>query len=664
MMGLGLRSTALAAVLFLGCHLAPAAQVPDYTAVREQFQQAMAQAALPTSGADTGAAAAADDAALRSYPLYPYLQAERIRQAFTVDPDATAVDRRAAGFLTTYGVLPVAAQLRRSWLENLAKRAQWDTFLSVFRDAGASDALRCQALTARIATGQTTQLGPTLVRLWLTTRDVRECDQPYAWGIEHGIITADLLERRARLALQAGNTALAKPLIARLPDAQAAPLRQWAALLDTPPRAIDKLLSRPATAVLPEALLAGWTRLARQDPDAAVARYARLIRARDLTAQSASPFALAVALALSWQRDARAEDFFARVSTRDLDDSALEWRARAAMWAGNWPLVAQSIAAMSETNRQSARWLYWAARAADQAGDTAQARRLFTALAPADNYYSGLAAARLGVDAMPHPQPLGRDAAVLARLAQIPALVRAHELLACQLRGSAIAEWQFAYDDLTPTERQQAVALAADWGWYDLAVTAATSLRIFYDYSLLYPQPYASAVAAAAQAAQLPVTLIYSVIRQESLYRTDVVSSAGARGLMQLVLSTARPTAKALKLPRPHATDLFDPQLNSTLGAEHLHQLLDKVDDQLPLALAAYNAGITAASRWLPAGRMAPDVWVENIPYNETRNYVQRILWHTVVYGWLRSDGKAQDTRSWLAPIHAPGADPARSQRH
>ena len=104
--------------------------------------------------------------------------------------------------------------------------------------------------------------------------------------------------------------------------------------------------------------------------------------------------------------------------------------------------------------------------------------------------------------------------------------------------------------------------------------------------------------------------------------------------------------------------DLFDPQINSTLGAEHLHLLLDKVDGQLPLALAAYNAGIAAASRWLPARSIAPDVWVENIPYNETRTYVQRILWHTVVYGWLRSDGQAQDT-----PSGSPRSAPAPPRR-
>jgi soluble lytic murein transglycosylase len=663
MRGLRWQPVAFTVLVLLACRMLPAAPIPDLSGARQEFLQAMALAQRPAQGpADSGPSATIDDVTLRSYPLYPYLQAERIRQALGDPAEVAEADRRAAGFLATYGVLPVGVQLRRSWLESLAQRSQWDAFLTLYRDAAASDALRCQALTARIATGQTAQLGPSLVRQWLTLREIPECEGPYAWGVEHGIITPELLERRARLALQAGNTALAKPLIARLPAAAALPLRQWAQLLDTPLPTIDALLNEPTATVPPEALLAGWVRLARQDPDAAVDRYAQLVRTRSLTADTASAYALAVALPLSWRRDARAEDFFARVSTRELDDSVLEWRARAAMWAGNWPLVTQTIAAMSETNRQSARWRYWNARALQQSGDAAEAHRLFAALAPDDNYYSGLAAARLGVNVTPHPMPLGRDEAVRAQLARLPALVRARELLSCELRSQAMTEWQFAFDELTPGERQQAVSVAADWGWYDLAVTVATSQRIFYDYDLLYPQPYESSVIAAARAARLPVSLIYGVIRQESLYRTDVVSSAGARGLMQLELSTAKPTARALKLPAPHMADLFDPRINSTLGAEHLHLLLDKVDGQLPLALAAYNAGIAAASRWLPAGSIAPDVWVENIPYNETRNYVQRILWHTVVYGWLRSDGQPQDTRSWLVPIRATGPAEARNR--
>jgi soluble lytic murein transglycosylase len=119
---------------------------------------------------------------------------------------------------------------------------------------------------------------------------------------------------------------------------------------------------------------------------------------------------------------------------------------------------------------------------------------------------------------------------------------------------------------------------------------------------------------------------------------------------MQLNLDTARRTARQWRLAAPTAAALFDPAVNVSLGAAHLKDLLERFDGQLPLALAGYNAGPNAARRWLPADAQEPDIWIENIPYNETRNYVQRILWHTVVFGWL--DGKqAQDTRSWLQDV-------------
>ncbi len=216
MRGLRFRPAALAVLLLLMCRVAPAADSPDYTNARELFLRAMGQAVPPAELGAEATVEANDDPALRSYPLYPYLQAERIVQALnaglTSVPIAAAADRRAAGFLATASLLPVGAQLRRSWLENLAQRSQWDVFLTVFRDAVANDALRCQALTAKIATGQTAALGPALVKQWLTLHEQPECDLPFAWGMDHGILTAELLERRARAALQAGNTALAKPL--------------------------------------------------------------------------------------------------------------------------------------------------------------------------------------------------------------------------------------------------------------------------------------------------------------------------------------------------------------------------------------------------------------------------------------------------------------------
>ena len=147
---------------------------------------------------------------------------------------------------------------------------------------------------------------------------------------------------------------------------------------------------------------------------------------------------------------------------------------------------------------------------------------------------------------------------------------------------------------------------------------------------------------------------MYGVIRQESLYRVDAVSSAGARGLMQLQIDTARRTARYLKLPKPELTDLFIPAINTSLGAGHLRMLLDRFDGQLPVALAGYNAGPNAAARWLPADQSVDaDVWIENIPYDETREYVQRILWHRLLFTWLGDDSRKEQSGFWLAPITA-----------
>jgi soluble lytic murein transglycosylase len=283
-------------------------------------------------------------------------------------------------------------------------------------------------------------------------------------------------------------------------------------------------------------------------------------------------------------------------------------------------------------------------------GEAAQAQPLYEALLADDNYYSGMAAAHLNRGLVPHPKEIHAQPQVLDRLIRIPAMLRARELFLCGMRPEASAEWQAGYESLTEEARQQAVRLASSWGWYDQAVQVAAAQHIFNDYGLLYPRPYSAEVNAAAQAAQLAPEIVYGVMRQESLYRVDAVSAAGARGLMQLQPGTARRTAQHTNRAMPSVEDLFVPSINTTLGAARLRMLLDEFDGQTPLALAGYNAGVNAVLRWMPPQQMDADIWVENIPYNETRAYVQRVLWHSLLFTWL-GDHAAQPTTSWLAPV-------------
>jgi soluble lytic murein transglycosylase len=348
------------------------------------------------------------------------------------------------------------------------------------------------------------------------------------------------------------------------------------------------------------------------------------------------------------------------VARADLDDYALEWRARAALWLRDWRAAAGAIDSMSQERRAHPRWRYWAARAAEERGDRSLAQPLYESVLASDNYYAALSAARLGRRAAPHPEALQADIEQLRALASRAGFVRTRELLLAGLPVAAAGEWAAAYGGTAEHERPQLIHLASSWGWHDVSVATATRQNVFFDYAVLYPQPYPDEVRAAAQLAQIAVPLLYGVIRQESLFRADAVSTAGAMGLAQLTPDTARVVARRSQQPPPKAADLLDPSVNVRLAAAYLRMLADRYSERLPVALAAYNAGPNAAERWLPETALDADVWIENIPYNETREYVQRVLWHSVVFGWLQT-GAPQNTADWLAPIARPTAAIASS---
>lgn len=626
-----------------------AAQPTDpYAGVRQEFQEAYAGVGKPSDST------ANDSEKLKHYPLYPYLEAERLRKA--LGPDSTVsedVDRHAAAFIAEYDSQPVARSLRRVWVESLARREQWARFLAEYRDSRRDEALRCRSFIARIALDETNGLVRDISAQWLTPHSVQECRIPFDWMKEQGVLTTELIEQRARLALKSGDAAFARQMIALLPAQRAAPLTQWAALLEKPKPGIDALIASPGTAVDDDTLLAGWARLARVDPDAAKERYAQFVRARNLGEQGASPYARALALRLAFNRDSAALDYFPRVAAADRDPQTLEWWARAALWSGDWKLAAKAIASMPEESRETARWRYWEARAAEQAGDSERAERLYESVLGNDNFYSGMAAGRLKRGLAPNVQALPELPEVEAALDRVPALVRARELFLSGMRQEASAEWQYGYRSLSEQQRRQSIRLAASWGWYDQAVATATAERVFNDYELLYPRPFDAEVTKAAKTARLRPELVYGIIRQESLYRADAVSSAGARGLMQLQIDTARRTARALKLPKPGLEDLFVPSVNTSLGAGYLRTLLDRFGGQLPVALAGYNAGPNAAARWLPDQSIDADVWIENIPYGETREYVQRILWHRLMFRWLADESRGEQKGFRLEPVTA-----------
>ena len=140
--------------------------------------------------------------------------------------------------------------------------------------------------------------------------------------------------------------------------------------------------------------------------------------------------------------------------------------------------------------------------------------------------------------------------------------------------------------------------------------------------------------------------LIHAVIRQETEFDPRAISSAGARGMMQMMPAVARQTARRMGLRYRYEALTYDPEYNMRLGRYHLQEVIDEFDGSYILALAAYNAGGHRARRWIRdyGDPRSPDVdpidWIESIPFSETRNYVQRVLENAQVYRWRFEGGE------------------------
>lgn len=598
-----------------------------------------------------------DSPALRAYPLYPWLVAARLRQG--VATGDAAAKQAAVAYLASAGEVAHVRDLRRALLTAAAARGDWAGFMSLWRDAVANDALRCQRLDARRATGDTATLAQEIAERWLAEDALPSaCAASIAWLKTQALYNQPLVERRLRARLLDGDTSRARALLPELPAERRPRFEAWLRQLSEPAKEFGALASGGPQLLDPEGLVDSWSRWARRSPNEAATLLDAFVAAQRLSAVQKQTLQRETALALSWNRDVDAVQLFRQVPDNLVDERSHEWRIRAALWAGEWNQALNWLAVLPEALAEQPRWRYWNARALDTVGQKGEAFQRFSRLAQENDTYGLLAAWRIGKGWTPINEPKPVSAEQRAALAATPAFVRAQEAWRAQQKSIASLEWADAIAAVPASAQSALVREAAALGWYDQAIVTATRFGIFRDLEVLFPQPYAELVQQAAARSGISAPWIYSVMRKESAFKPDAVSSANAVGLLQMLTGTAAMTAKALGQQAPTAEQLKDPSINVPLGAAHLREVLDKSDGRWQMALAAYNAGFGAVRRWRPPSRMEADVWIENIPFNETRTYVQRTLFHVGVYQWLAT-GKPVRANNWLPPVEpAPIAKP------
>jgi soluble lytic murein transglycosylase len=327
----------------------------------------------------------------------------------------------------------------------------------------------------------------------------------------------------------------------------------------------------------------------------------------------------------------------------------------------DWRAALAGIEAMPATQQDDDEWRYFRARALVELGRAKAAQPLYRALAQQATYYGFLAADRIGAPYAICPlHPATADAQREQAVLAMPGLRRAFELYAVDLPRYARREWTRALAGSDAATRQLAAELANRQGWYDRAVFTFSHGDMLRYYALRFPLASQDGLVAQAGQAGIDPAWAYGILRAESAWMTDAHSGADARGLMQLLPSTAAAVARRNGLAWGGGDSLYDPAVNVTLGTRHLAELAARFGDAPWLASAAYNAGSAKLGQWLDArGSLTPDLFVATIPYKETREYVARVMAFSVIYDW-RLHGDALPVSARMPAFVDPsGGQPA-----
>ncbi len=591
---------------------------------------------------------------VQGHPLEPLAAYWALRVRLDV---ASADDIRL--FLTRWRGTYWEDRLRNDWLLLLGARRDWPTLLqevAAFRMNDDAE-VRCYTALARLETGLVApgDIAAEVRDTWLAQRAAAPgCAAAAGRLIQAGALTPDVAWQRARLGVEAGRLAIATQAVGLLNP-------EWVPLVERAYQSPQRYLDDKVTALrhrTKEIVTLALIRLATQDPSAAAEEAAHLRWRAQLTAEERAWIWGAIGKRAALRLSDDAVRHFARADDALLPDDWRAWKVRAALRAGDWATVRRTIEHMGDKQRQDPTWTYWLARALQASGrpeDAAAAREAYARIAGSAGFYEKLAAETLGQPFTLPPAPPPPTPAERAAIRANAGLQRALLAIELGLRSEGVREWQYEIALHTPgglSERE--LLAAAEWACeravWDRCINTSSRTRDAIDMAQRFPMPLRELVVRRAREIGLDPAYVYGLIRQESRFVSDARSHVGASGLMQVMPATARWTARKIGLNGFEPSQITDPEVNVQIGTAYLKLALDDFEGSMAMAAAAYNAGPGRPRQWRQGPELEAAVWIENIPFDETRDYVKRVLSNTTVYAAILT-GQPQRLSSRLGRI-------------
>ncbi|MFT6102936.1 MAG: soluble lytic murein transglycosylase [Granulosicoccus sp.] len=599
---------------------------------------------------------------LTTYPLYPYLSYAELSRTLDSRRKAARIskygvsatsnrDKKAiTQFITQHNKSYLGDRLRSKWLDYLAEQKNWPDYKRYYQDSVKKTELKCFHLQAQLHTGE--PLDVTAVdQLWLSNRSQpNACNPIFAEWKKQGHLTPSKLWQRYTLAVDKSNTSLAK-YVQKNMSASDSYLADLYLKVHKSPQTVKEVKSRTRKALshdiasqhIIDIIEHGLYRYAYRQPEETYRLYKQFKKTYAFSEQASTRLNQRIAKQLISQDNiALASTLLKQMTSEDRADQ-VEYLLRKLLAKQAWSGVYYWISQLPEERINSDRWQYWIARSleslpasyADHDSTILSPAKTYRQLAGSRSFYGFLAADKQQTVYQFEDKPAPVNQTLIRELSSSTAVKRAKEFFLMGKMHRARTEWSYAVAGISTEEFIAAAQIAHQWGWNRKAIEAMAGAVYWDDLRIRFPVVHQEIIHNAADKHDIPSSLVFSIARQESAWEFDATSRVGARGLMQLMPATAKQTAKKARLAYKKSK-LFEPQYNIALGSHYITGLLEQYDDNRALAIASYNAGPHRVKQWLKKtnASLPLDVWVEIIPFKETRKYVQNVLSYEVIYNY------------------------------
>ncbi|MBO1519814.1 transglycosylase SLT domain-containing protein [Oceanisphaera pacifica] len=587
---------------------------------------------------------------LNEYPLAIYLDYQ-----YLVNHLSSLRTRQVTDFIAQHPDSLLSDRLEGRYLYRLAREQRWREFLALYPELPNSVALQCAHYRAKWATGDKAIAMAGAKTLWLYGHSrPSSCDPLFSAWHKAGGRTDEDIWQRILLAYNSGENGLVSYLSRQLSTSAQPDAAFLQSLTKKPKQLITGDLVKPQNKRQTQALAQALAKLANTDYAKVMNLYPSYQNQAGLSQPQVAKIEQGLARRLMYNRTREYRSWLDSRLPEMGNDELFELRARVAIWEQDWKSLPQWIARLSSDAQQNSRWLYWRGRALKAQNKEQASQQAWQQAATHRNYYGFLAAQHLQAPFSLRKKPLVPAISLDEARRQWPAVARVEEWQALGKITAARSEWYHLLGKVSKTDGLALGSLALQQKWYDNAIQASIRIKAWDHLDLRFPIVYRDNFQRQAKRLQVSEATLFAIARQESAFYELARSPVGAGGLMQLMPATAKATAKKHGITDfKRASDVYIPNINIQLGSHYFKEMLERYSHNRIAAIAAYNAGPHRIDRWLKNSGSRPfDVWVENIPYRETRGYVQNVLAYSVIYQDILGQSQTLITPSELRYVY------------